>query len=181
MRRCPICQADLETKKYKGVSVDECAENHGMFFDRGELQLAAASKDPDLRWLDFELFKFKDVKGSESDRKCPKCHTNMHDVRFEDSGVIVSTCPSCHGIWLDNKEFEKVVRSLESFVEGLSSQELTDAAGEELAEILTGPKGVSGEMKDFFAVSNLLETRYASEHPTLGKLIEVYYKYTPFR
>lgn len=181
MRKCPNDNKELETKKYKGVTIDECDICKGRFFDRGELTQAKDSTDEDLRFLDFELFDTSEVEASESQKKCPKDDTNMFSVNYGESGVVVNKCHKCKGIWLDHHEFEKIISSLEALVSQFSAQDLSDVASEELAEVLTGPKGVNEEMKDFFAVSKLLEMRYAAEHPFLEKLLDTYYRITPLR
>lgn len=181
MRRCPICQSDLDKKSYKGVSLDECPKEHGTFFDRGELTRAKTATDPDLSFLDFDLFDTP-VEGQQASRKqCPKDDEQMVTVRYGNSHVKVDLCPTCNGVWLDQDELEKILSYLERFVQNQSVDDLAKMSEEEFKEIFTGEKKVDQELHDFMAVSNLLETRYAAEHPTLSKWIEVYYKYTPFR
>lgn len=46
---------------------------------------------------------------------CPSCQTTMREREKET--VIVDVCPSCHGMWLDHGELEKLVE-IESEREG---------------------------------------------------------------
>jgi Zn-finger nucleic acid-binding protein len=46
-------------------------------------------------------------------RLYPYCSAVMGTIAYETSGVIIDKCSSCHGIWLDHGEFEKIVRHLE--------------------------------------------------------------------
>jgi len=39
--RCPRCAAPLTTRKEYGVAVDECPAGHGMWLDRGEMEIVA--------------------------------------------------------------------------------------------------------------------------------------------
>jgi hypothetical protein len=40
--------------------------------------------------------------------RCPKCGTHLeHHARH---GVIVEECPTCHGMWLDAGELQKLTR-----------------------------------------------------------------------
>lgn len=181
MRTCPNDNVELEKMHYKGVTIDECPLCKGRFFDRGELTRAKDSTDEDLRFLDFELFDTSEVSSKEGQKNCPKCGVHMFSVSYDGSGITLDTCQKCKGIWLDHHEFGKIIRSLEELVSQFSAQELSDAASEELSEIFTGPKGVTEEMKDFFAISRLLEMRYAAEHPWLEKLLDAYYRVTPLR
>lgn len=181
MRRCPICQSDLKKKSYKGVGVDECPHTHGVFFDRGELTRAKDAIDPDLSFLDFDLFDTPVEGQMASKKQCPKDDEQMVTVRYGNSQIKVDLCPTCNGVWLDTDELEKILSYLERFVHHQSVEDLTKMTQEEFSEIFTGDKLMSEELKDFVAVSNLLGERYAAEHPTLSKWIEVYYKYTPFR
>jgi Zn-finger nucleic acid-binding protein len=38
--------------------------------------------------------------------QCPKCGTTMRER--EKGNVIIDICPSCHGVWLDADELEKL-------------------------------------------------------------------------
>lgn len=181
MRRCPICSKTLESKKYKDITVDECPNDHGMFFDRDELNRAKDSADPDLRFLDFDLFEKQHDQVLESGLTCPKCHASMQSVHYGNSKVSVNVCAHCRGVWLDKKEFEKIIAYLESFVESQTADELMNLTSEEFSEIFSGQKSVQEELKDFAAVSKLLEMRYVAEHPLLEKILEMYYLYTPLR
>jgi Zn-finger nucleic acid-binding protein len=39
--KCPKCGYDLETVKFRGVSIDKCFHCNGTWLDAGELQLLA--------------------------------------------------------------------------------------------------------------------------------------------
>lgn len=181
MRTCPVCHEELKRETYKGVSIDECQKGHGMFFDRGELTRAKDSADPELSFLDFDLFDTSADNQEDSGKKCPKDGREMVTVHYGNSHVKVDLCPDCRGIWLDKDEFAKIIAYLERFVQEQSLGDLTKLSQEEFKEIFTGDKKVGAEIHDFIAVTNLLETRYVSEHPGLWDFIFGYYKYTPFR
>ena len=47
--------------------------------------------------------------GGEKERECPKCRSRLHERRIQDAGVKVDCCPSCRGLWFDNRELEAVL------------------------------------------------------------------------
>jgi DNA repair exonuclease SbcCD ATPase subunit len=47
----------------------------------------------------------QDLRALTRDR-CPKCGTRLDAVLHH--GVTVDECPSCHGVWLDKGELERV-------------------------------------------------------------------------
>ena len=54
--RCPKCGAELQEILFRDVSIDRCAECHGVFLDRGELEQLAGEEGNILRSV-LELFK----------------------------------------------------------------------------------------------------------------------------
>lgn len=182
MHMCPRCKIELHKKHLKGVSVEECSSCKGTFFDKGELEKARDNADENLRWLDFVPFDVKSQFDLEHDRlDCPSCGTVMNGYQYKGSKVVISKCPHCHGVWLDKGEFEKMLSYLEAFVASQTSSDLADDARKQLAEVFAPHKSESEEIKDLIAVTNLLEERWVAEHPTIEKIIEVYYELTPFK
>lgn len=182
MRMCPRCKAELHKKHYKGVQVDECLKCHGLFFDQGELEQARDNADEDLRWLDFVLFSTKGLEKLQQDiLDCPNCSSPMESLQYKGSSVIINKCPKCKGVFLDNGEFEKMLSYLKRLVASESSSELSVDWRKQAVEVLTGPKKESEEMKDLMAVTRLLEERWFAEHPTIERILEVYYELTPFK
>ncbi|MBN2368032.1 zf-TFIIB domain-containing protein [Candidatus Woesearchaeota archaeon] len=37
---------------------------------------------------------------------CPRCNVKMNKIRKHD--VVIDVCPGCKGMWLDDKEIEKL-------------------------------------------------------------------------
>lgn len=50
---------------------------------------------------------------------CPKCGMELHALPFK--GVVIDKCFSCHGIFLDNGELEKIVGEERGFLSGVLS------------------------------------------------------------
>ena len=55
--KCPNDNTELEQMLFHQVEVDYCPHCLGMWFDNGELVLAKNDKDPQLNWMDFELWQ----------------------------------------------------------------------------------------------------------------------------
>ena len=54
----------------------------------------------------FNLFKRK--KFGEVDLKCPRCNVVMKKLKKKH--VIIDVCQKCKGMWLDDKEIDKLVK-----------------------------------------------------------------------
>jgi len=165
--KCPACKNELSQLSAKGISLDECENCKGAWFDRDELRKLKDKTDSDLRWLDFDVFaetaeKFK--TGSEG-RQCPKCGEMMSSLAYEKSGVVIDKCGKCHGVWLDSGEFEKIIRYLEDTVAGESFADYKTDAKKQFKEIFTGQESTVSEIKDFLAILHLSEMRMFVEHP----------------
>ncbi len=50
---------------------------------------------------------FKKTKFNEKLLKCPRCRIMMDKIK--QNNVILDVCRSCNGMWLDDKEIEKLI------------------------------------------------------------------------
>ena len=56
----------------------------------------------------------------DRDLKCPKCDGTTDAVNYGgDAGIIIDRCTTCHGIWLDERELEKVQMVVEGWDDAL--------------------------------------------------------------
>jgi len=181
--RCPNCQHNLKQNDYKGVKIDECENCKGEWFDRDELRKAKDRTDDDLRWLDFELFDDKANKytTAPSERKCPKNSSEMSSLTYQDSKVVIDKCNICKGVWLDNHEFEKIIKYLEHIVVATPSSEYGKETLREFSEIFTGPENTISEIKDFMSIANFFSIRLQVENPWTIAMSENINKYWPIR
>lgn len=82
------------------VTVDQCPNCEGMFLDRGEIKRITGHDKLD------ELLTRHVGLDSDSELVCPGCGMVMD---LEDAGgTHVEVCLSCHGVWLDAGELEKL-------------------------------------------------------------------------
>lgn len=181
--KCPNCKGNLIQIDFKGVKVDECKNCKGKWFDRDELRKAKDSTDDDLRWLDFDLFDDNSDKYNiaSSERKCPKDNSKMVSLTYRNSQVIIDKCSTCKGSFLDNKEFEKIVKYLGHIVISTPASEYKKETLKEFSEIFNGPESTLSEIKDFMSVVNLFSLRLKVENPWTIALSENINKYWPFR
>ena len=54
--QCPIDGTTLETHTIHSINIEECVQCRGLWFEEGELSKAKDESDPDLNWLDFDLW-----------------------------------------------------------------------------------------------------------------------------
>jgi len=139
MKRCPKCGKDLKSKVLGTLEVDECESCKGVWLDRGELGEAEESVDPNLNWLDFEIWKHPEkFKSKETGLKCPSCATNTINFEYGHTGVEINYCPSCHGIWLEKDELPKIIESLEDEISKKTVSDYVHESIREAKEIVTG-------------------------------------------
>ena len=171
---CPRCQAPMTVKEIGEVRIDECPQCQGMWFDQGEFQAAKDQVDPDLNWLDFDIWKHQDqFQVSTHPLKCPQDGVPMVALAYHDVGVEIDVCPTCRGVWLDKGEFAKIIEALEQELQTKDISDYVKASLTEAKEIVTGPENFASEWKDFTTVLRLLQYRLFAEKPRLlTELIE---------
>lgn len=183
MLKCPNCKKPLKQATFKGVRIEECENCKGLWFDKGELQAAKDNEDEYLRWLDIVIFEDKPNKYSDNTSKkyCPKCGINLQSKTFMHSKVVIEACPQCKGVWLDNHEFEKIIKYLENLIYKETASEYAKDVLKELLEVGTGHKSKIDEIKDFLAVLKLFEIRLAAEHPKTFEVLSNISIYSPIK
>lgn len=177
--KCPIDKNNLKETTLSGILVHNCQECHGTWFASDTLRHAKDTTNDDLRWLDFDLFAEKEGKFLKSaptkENNCPRCSTPMKVLEYADSRVTIDVCPSGHGEWLDDKEFNKIIKYLEAVVVNKSASEYFKETTTEFKEVVTGKEGLVSEVKDFLAVTKLYQNRIGAENPeVMSTLTNIY-------
>jgi Zn-finger nucleic acid-binding protein len=90
------------------VEIDVCPSCQGVWLDSRELK-----KLDDNFFVDVETVEFEQVDATTDDVQltCPRCEgaPALNKVKPTQFGeVIVDTCPTCQGFWLDKGELEKM-------------------------------------------------------------------------
>lgn len=102
---CPKCHATLAYVRREGQLLEVCTQCKGVWFDPGELTLL------------IEVYrKIDDQSGVASKVACPRCRTELRELAFPGTQVMVDRCPGCQGIWLDGGELEQLKEALRGLV-----------------------------------------------------------------
>lgn len=104
--QCPSCSANLQKRDLSAqgfLMVDYCPSCHGCWLDIAALEGTASGVWTDLDHLGVT------VAETFSDFNCPHCAARLVSVNPEDHPELrIDRCPTCHGIWLDNGELQKL-------------------------------------------------------------------------
>jgi Zn-finger nucleic acid-binding protein len=179
---CPRCDQQLDCRTIDKLEVLECAGCGGAWFGEDELRRLKDRSDPDLSWLDFELWDNPDrFHVSMKPAACPSCERKMAAIDYGATGIEVDYCTTCNGVWLDSGEFEKIIGSL---TEELLTKDLPGyvrASIQEAREIIAGPENPLSEWKDFLTVVRMLQYRILTENPKVSKALADLQAVDPFR
>jgi Zn-finger nucleic acid-binding protein len=159
---------ELKPERVSTIQVDQCPECKGLWFEDQELRLAKDHSDKDLAWMDFEIWKHPDLFTIDPHhRKCPGCRSELVAVRYDSTRETVEYCKTCHGIWLDKGEFQRIIQLLTKQLTQKTATEYLKASLGEAKELFTGPESFLSEWRDLEAVLRLLQLRFFVEHPGL--------------
>jgi len=124
--KCPNCQTPLKTNDYEGISIETCSQCNGEWLDSDELGKVVAIREArfnsDEKRAISESTTIKGVVLEDIDRdlKCPKCDGITDALNYgDDSGIIIDRCTVCHGLWLDDRELEKIQMLIEGWDDAL--------------------------------------------------------------
>jgi len=179
---CPKCNINTHTHQFDGVEINECTKCYGVWFDKDELRKCKDLDDPDLNWMDFELWKIQDqFQVSTNPVICPKCQVNMAAIKYDKTNIQIDYCPHCQSVWLDKDEFQGIIKQLNEELLTKSFSEYIKASLEEAKEIFTGPEGFISEWRDFLAVLKFMQLRLLAENPKLTEKLITFQKNNPIR
>ncbi len=179
---CPRCNGFLETHIINGVAMEECVNCRGIWFSKDELRKAKDQADPDLAWIDFDLWKDPEKLSAKSGLSpCPVCQKPMAQIEYDETDVTVDVCPGGDGTWLDNEEFEQIIAVLEKELESKTSSDYIRTTLQEAGELVRGHEKFASEWKDFTTVFRLMEYRILIEHPRLAASLDAIRRGIPFQ
>ena len=112
--KCPVCSVATTVVEHNKIELDYCSKCHGIWFDRGELELlldtltcGTAAK------LINSMMQRPQEKVAEKTRKCPICSKNMNKTDIgSGQKIIIDTCKAGHGLWFDGGESGAFFRQL---------------------------------------------------------------------
>lgn len=179
---CPRCAVTLTATELQGVPVARCPQCRGLWFEAPALAAARDAADPDLGWLDVELWSdAEQFRHAPRSGRCPNGDGTLHALAYGQTGVTVDYCDACFGVWLDEAEFERIVSALEHEVDTRPTPDYLRAALHEARQLMTGPQSLLDEWRDLRTVLKLLEYRVLAEHPGLHRRLLALQAGNPFR
>ena len=107
---CPKCGSPLTPRTIETVSVDQCTQCQGIWFDEKELE-AVLTRSHNLRRglrTDHTNPGLNQKRGT-----CPRDRTAMlRAFSAADEKVVLDMCPECHGLWLDGGELHRLIQAI---------------------------------------------------------------------
>lgn len=180
--QCPRCSQELRGSTSGGVHIEECPGCNGLWLAEDELRRLKDAVDPDLSWMDFELWQHPDrFHVTSAPVECPNCGRQIAAIDYGDTAIEVDYCTHCRGVWLDSGELEKIVHALTEELLTKDASRYVRASIQEAREIIAGPESLLSEWRDFLTVLRMLEYRILSENPKLGKVLSRIQVSDPFR
>lgn len=123
---CPNCKHILRAVEYEGIHIETCTQCHGEWLDAGELGHIVKARevlfDVQERKAVAAAASIKGVRLKDVDRdlRCPTCGGQTDAINYGgDTGIIIDRCTSCHGMWLDADELEKIQMLVEGWEDHL--------------------------------------------------------------
>jgi Zn-finger nucleic acid-binding protein len=180
--QCPRCSQRLRTTTSGGVHIEECPDCNGLWLAEDELRRLKDAVDPDLSWMDFELWQHPDrFHVTPAPVECPSCGRQIAAIDYGNTTIEVDYCTHCRGVWLDSGELDKIVHALTEELLTKDVSRYVRASIDEAREIIAGPESLLSEWRDFLTVLRMLEYRILSENPRLGKILANLQASDPFR
>jgi len=100
MRKCPKClKKQLFEIEFHETLIDKCSSCEGLWFDRNEI-------DKVSKVIDQKISIPSDLKPVKW--LCPHCSKAMFAFNYPQTTVVIDMCNSCHGIWLDKNELQRI-------------------------------------------------------------------------
>jgi Zn-finger nucleic acid-binding protein len=95
--QCPECHKSMTPYASGELVLDECPQCKGIWFDKDELAEAVEKIEPDLRWMDFEIWKKEAIISSKDEPlECPRCRKiAMQAINYREPDIDITFCPSC--------------------------------------------------------------------------------------
>jgi uncharacterized protein len=107
--QCPKCEnRELAAATVRGIEVDRCPHCRGIWFDVKELATLLATQAEDLKPL---AGGGPDPSADARTGRCPRDQSQMIRVfSARKRTVVLETCPTCRGLWLDGGELAELLR-----------------------------------------------------------------------
>ena len=112
--KCPVCKVTTTAVEHDKIELDYCHICHGIWFDRGELELLldTLTGGTSAKFIN-GLMQRPQAKVAEKTRKCPICGKKMNKLDVgSGQEIIIDACHAGHGLWFDGGESGVFIRQL---------------------------------------------------------------------
>jgi Zn-finger nucleic acid-binding protein len=172
--KCPRGHGRLRARRLGSVEFHRCPECGGAFYDARKLRLLKRrASHGDYGWIHIDLWKdeAKFRAGKQERLVCPNDKQTMVTVRYGDSRVRVDICEGCRGIWLDEREYGKILRYLEQKVDSETVAGYLDDMRREFVDAIKHPARAGEDISDIGKILHLLELRFIVQHPRIANTL----------
>jgi Zn-finger nucleic acid-binding protein len=178
---CPKCHQPMESKSIGNVVIDECQKCRGIWFDPGEIDDVKDGIEPELRWLDFELWRAQaDFQMEHDPLLCPRCkNVALTAVSEKDSATVVRFCTHCGGTWLNAGDLANIIDALNMELDKRNASDYFKESLKQAVKLVTGKEDPITEWKDLKAVLRLLKYRIFVGNPKLSAVMKGLQKTLP--
>jgi Zn-finger nucleic acid-binding protein len=178
---CPQCREPMQNRPIGGILVYECELCRGIWFDPGEIDELKDELSPELRWLDFKIWRRKARFQVKFDPlSCPRCHDiPLTTLTEEESQASLRFCTRCRGSWVQAVDLARIVEALVRELDAKTTSDYIQASLKQALALFTGDKDLISEWHDLQAVLRLLKHRFFVENPKLDSLLQVLQKAMP--
>lgn len=160
---CPHCKRGMEPRPLGSVEVSECEACGGMWISEQNLQFAKDEADPDLNWMDFDLWKNRErFRLAGKTIACPSCDDDLVVLDYGETGVQVDYCDACRAVWLDAGEFKAIIEALRRELLSKSVPGYIEASLKEARDLVMSEEGLLSDWKDLSTVLRMLKYRIMS-------------------
>jgi Zn-finger nucleic acid-binding protein len=171
--QCPGCGKPLDEYTVFSMRFEGCPACKGIWLFKDELRrLKNKVAHGSMRWLNDEINNIEKTSAVATKRVCPKCkNVKMVSALFGKSSIVIDWCPQCHGMWLDQDEFDSVTEYLKHELYNMHSKEMEKKALDEVKLLWSGgAESRYEELLDVRATISALINATIFEHPTLARL-----------
>lgn len=153
---CPVCKKQMERFEYainSGVILDRCPDDHGIWFDKDELErLQIVMEEGDRNHEDAKI----ELQQTPGIKMCPRCALPLHEVVYEN--IYLDHCSKCGGYWCDRDELAQVI-----FVrlEKLSFDDYPEVYAKNSGKKISKPEELVGDLPCVLCGSRMDRTNYS--------------------
>ena len=171
---CPVCKKELEKAILHDIEIDYCPKCFSVWFDEDELRQVKDTRDPELNWVDIDLWRDKKkFEISKGGILCPKCRMPLYEVKYDKSRTQVDLCSLCQGVWLNRGEFRRIIKYLKEKSDYEVLYHFSRSLMQEFGEIFIGPEELRSEVVDFLSLLKLLSYKFRTQHLHIAEAIRV--------